>query len=513
MRLLLLPLLALVAVPQAGAQPRTERVLEAIRSEGMERSRLEAMAHALLDSIGPRLTGTPGQAAAHAWAAAVLGEMGAEARTEAYGSWTGWRRGTLHADLVAPRLRTLDARLLAYSAGTGGQTVTGGVVVLPEAADTAAFSAWLPGVAGRFVLVSPPPVSCRPVESWQRWARPETLRTFAARVAAGDSAWARRVAAAGVPPWRLPHLLAAAGAAGVLESDGAGGWGTERVHQSYTPLLPVVSVGCEDYGLLHRLAAGGGATLRVRADAEHTGPAPAANTLGMVRGAELPDEYVVLSAHLDSWDAASGATDNGAGVLAVLEAMRILREAYPRPRRTIVVALWGGEEQGLNGSRAFAEDHPAVVEGMQVLLNLDTGTGRVERISLQGFAGLGAPLGRWLGRVPAELAAELVVDDPGLPSAGSSDHSSFVCRGSPALWLLSTSWDYGTYTWHTTRDTHDKLVFADLRRNATLLAMLAYLASEEPERVPRTRRELPADPRTGRPGAWPRCGAAERGGA
>jgi carboxypeptidase Q len=217
--------------------------------------------------------------------------------------------------------------------------------------------------------------------------------------------------------------------------------------------------------------------VRLRADAERTGPAPAANTVGTVRGVELPDEYVVLSAHFDSWDAASGATDNGSGVLVMMEAMRILREVYPRPRRTIVVGLWGGEEQGLNGSRAFAEDHPEVVEGIQVLLNQDTGTGRIDRISLQGFVGMGAPLGRWLARVPRELAAGVQVDDPGMPSPGSSDHSSFVCRGAPSLWLLSTSWDYGTYTWHTSRDSYDKLVFADLRRNAVLLAMLAYLAS------------------------------------
>lgn len=502
--LVLLPLLA----PPGRAQ---ETVLERIRAEGTERSRLEPLAHALLDSVGPRLTGTPEQAAAHAWAAGVLRGWGAEARTEVYGAWTGWRRGTLHADLVEPRVRTLDARLLAYSAGTDGAFVTGEVIAIPELADTAAFRAWLPSVAGRFVLVSPPAPGCRPLESWQRWARPETLAAFAARVAAEDSAWARRLAATGLPPWALPHQFALAGAAGVLESEWTGGWGTERVHQAHTPLLPVLSVGCEDHGLLHRLAAGGGATIRVRADAEHTGPAPAANTIGVVRGAVLPEEYVVLSAHLDSWDAASGATDNGAGVLAMLEALRILREAYPRPRRTIVVALWGGEEQGINGSRAFAEDHPEIVEGMQLLLNQDTGTGRIERISLQGFAGPGAPLRRWLARIPRGVADGIEVDDPGMPSGGSSDHSSFVCRGAPALWLLSTSWDYGTYTWHTRRDTPDKLVFADLRRNATLLAMLAYLASEEPERVPRTRRDLPPDPRTGNPGVWPRCGAAERG--
>jgi carboxypeptidase Q len=104
----------------------------------------------------------------------------------------------------------------------------------------------------------------------------------------------------------------------------------------------------------------------------------------------------------------------------------------------------------------------------------------------------------------------VALDAPGYPSAGSSDHSSFVCRGAPAFWLLSKSWDYGTYTWHTTRDTYDKLVFDDLRRNATMLAMLAYLASEDPQRVPRTMRtDLPADAQ-GKPGRWPECQPATR---
>jgi carboxypeptidase Q len=491
-----------------GSLHAQDAVLERIWSEGMERSALERMAHSLLDSVGPRLTGTPEKAAGHGWAVQTLRGWGVEARNERYGSWTGWRRGTAHADLVWPRVRTLDARLVGYSRGTEG-TVTGEVVALPEVADTAAFRAWLTGVAGRFVLVSPPPPSCRPVESWHAWALPSTLADLARRAAQVDSSWARRMAATGVAPWALPRVLARAGAAGVIENEWTGGWGTETVHMTYVPDLPVLNVGCEDYGLLARLAEGGGATLRLRADAALTGEAPAMNTLGFVRGSELPEEYVFLSAHFDSWDAASGATDNGSGVLVMMEAMRILREVYPRPRRTLAIGLWGGEEQGLNGSRAFAEDHPEVVARLQVLLNQDTGTGRIDRISLQGFTEAGAPLRRWLARVPAELSGGIELDDPGMPSAGSSDHSSFVCRGVPALWLLSRSWDYGTYTWHTQRDTHDKLVFPELRRNAVLLAMLAYLASEDPERVPRTMRAIPG-PAPGVEGEWPRCGAALR---
>ena len=504
----------LLLIPQLAAQQRWttgDRVLRAIHDEGMRRSRLEPLAQALADSIGPRLTGSPGQFAAHQWAAAKLSAWGAEARNERYGTWIGWRRGTAHVDLVSPRGRTLEARLLAYSRGTPGP-VTAEVVLLPDAPDSAAFAAALPSLRGRFVLVEAGPVTCRPVENWQRWALPATLERLAREVAEADSAWARRVRPTGMEPWALAHALGEAGAAGVLTSAWSGGWGTDYVHMATTPAVPVLSVTCEDYALLHRLArAGQGPAIRVDARAEHTGAAPATNTVGVMRGRELPDEYVVLSAHLDSWDAASGATDNASGVVVVMEAMRILRRVHPAPRRTIVAGLWGGEEQGLNGSRAFAEDHPEVVAGLQALLNLDTGTGHIERISLQGFADAEPFWRRWLSRLPPELTEGIELDAPGLPSAGSSDHSSFVCAGAPAFWLLSRSWDYGTYTWHTTRDTYDKLVFPELRRNAVLLAMLAYLASEDPRRVPRAvRPDLAPDPAAGRPGRWPACQPAAR---
>lgn len=504
--------LLLIAVPAAAQQPwrTSDRVLRAIWEEGTRSSQLEPLAAALIDSIGPRLTGAPGQLAAHDWAAAQMNAWGAEARNERYGEWIGWRRGTAHVDLLEPRARTLEARLLAYSRGTPGP-VTGEVVVLPELADSAAVRAWLPSARGRYVLIDANPLTCRPLENWQQWAQPSTLERLARDVAQGDSAWARRLARIGMHPMQLAHMLGQAGAAGVLTNDWTGGWGTEYVHMAMTPAVPLLNVTCEDYGLLFRLAQRGqGPVLRVDAQAEYTGAAPAMNTVARVRGRRLPDEYVVLSAHFDSWDGASGATDNATGVLVMMEALRILRRVYPEPRRTLLVGLWSGEEQGLNGSRAFAEDHPEVVDGMQVLLNQDTGTGRIDRISFQGFTEAEPFFRRWLARVPPELGGGIELDAPGLPSAGSSDHSSFVCRGAPGFWLLSRSWDYGTYTWHTTRDTYDKVVFDEVRQNAILLAMLAYMASEEPERIPRTRRELPANPQTGQPGTWPACQPAER---
>jgi hypothetical protein len=507
---------AVLATPLATAAQESwtsnDPVLRAIWSEGMGRSRLVPMAQALMDSIGPRLAGSSGQLAAHEWAAAQFRGWGIEARNETYGSWRSWERGTAHVDLVQPRVRSLEARVLAWTNGTDGP-VTAEVVSIPELADTAAARRWLQSVRGKFVLASPEPVTCRPTENWQLWAQPQTLQRLARDVARADSAWNRRLQGLRILPRQagaLPIILGEVGVAGVLVSDWTGGWGTQRVHEAFEADAPVVDVTCEDFGLLHRLASRGqGPRLRVDATARFTGAGDAMNTVAVIPGRALPNEYVVLSAHFDSWDAGSGATDNGTGSLVMMEAARILRSVYPNPRRTIVVGLWGGEEQGLNGSRAFAEDHPEIVAGLQALLNQDTGTGRIDRISLQGFTEAAPFFRRWLARVPPMLADSIQLDDPGLPSAGSSDHSSFVCHGAPGFWLLSKSWDYGTYTWHTDRDTYDKIVFSDLRRNAVLLAMLAYQAAED-QRMPRTRRtEFPPNA-AGQPGRWPACGRPAR---
>ena len=135
-------------------------------------------------------------------------------------------------------------------------------------------------------------------------------------------------------------------------------------------------------------------------------------------GKALPTEYVVLSAHFDSWDIASGATDNGSGTVVMMEAMRILKAAYPNPKRTILATHWSGEEQGLNGSRAFAEDHPEVVNGLQVLFNQDSGTGRIVKISMEGFVGAGAFFRRWLARMPAEITRQISLTKPRIPRSG-----------------------------------------------------------------------------------------------
>jgi Zn-dependent M28 family amino/carboxypeptidase len=189
--------------------------------------------------------------------------------------------------------------------------------------------------------------------------------------------------------------------------------------------------------------------------------------------------------------------------------MRVLRNVYPNPKRTILIALWSGEEQGLNGSRAFTEDHPEIVDSLQVLFNQDNGTGRIINMSSQGLIDAAGSLARWLAQVPSEVGNFVELEVPGNPGGGGSDYASFMCHGAPGINLSALNWDYSGHTWHSNRDTYDKLVFDDLRNNVVLVASLAYLASEDDEFTSRRRREVIAG-RGGGPGRWPTCTPAER---
>ena len=220
----------------------------------------------------------------------------------------------------------------------------------------------------------------------------------------------------------------------------------------------------------------------------------------------------MLSAHFDSWDGAGGATDNATGTLVMMEAMRILKKFYPNPKRTILVGHWGSEEQGLNGSRAFVEDHPEIVQNLQALFNQDNGTGRVVDLSGQGFLHSYEYLGRWLSAVPNNIKSHIATSFPGSPGGGGSDFASFVAAGAPAFSLSSNSWSYGTYTWHTNRDTYDKIVWDDVRNNVILTAVLVYMACEDPQKTSREKSVLGISPRTGRPSSWPAQRKATRKG-
>jgi hypothetical protein len=387
--------------------------------------------------------------------------------------------------------------------------VEGEAVVIPAGLDTAAANRWVSGTRGRFILVSPPEIMCRAPQELERYARPATVESINAQRLEVRREYAARLGVFG-NQGQLARRLQDAGAAAVVTTNWSGGWGVNKIFSSPTDRIPGIDLSCEHYGMVWRLANNNqGPRLRLTADAEARPEQPMFNVIAELRGRELPNEYIILSAHLDSWHGANGATDNGTGTVMMLEAMRILKQAYPNPRRTILVGHWGGEEQGLRGSSGFREMHPDIVEGIQVLFNQDNGTWRAELIEGQGFLRAGANLARWLSYVPTEISSNLKLDVPGNQDNAGSDHTAFICRGVPAFRLQSNYTEYRQYTWHTNRDTYDKVVIDDLKNNATLAAMLAYRASEDPERVPRDRAILPPG-RGGQPRNWPSCPPSAR---
>jgi len=582
--------------------PSGDPVIKRIWSVGMDSSRTTQLAQVLFDSIGPRLTGSPGIKSASDWVISQYKSWGIDARREQYGTWRGWRRGYSHIDLMKPRVRSLEGMMLAWSPGTKGVPVTAPVIILPRFKDSTEFVKWLPQARGKIVLLSPALPTCRPAEDWARWGTAETAaredstvtrilndwavmgdtitnadgqKAFRAdssklyrgtgySLALGTGTLGLRLEKAGVagmitsrtkitfpstnPPLNPPSAAGGRGGGGgggrgaggggrgagggpmnargggpasSLPQNGgqgggrgglSGGWGTIEVFETYNKVAPAVTLVCEDYSLLYRLAENHeGPSVRLDLDASPLGEVPAFNTIGVIKGTEKPDEYVMLSAHFDSWDGSSGATDNGTGTLMAMEAMRILKKVYPNPKRTIMVGHWASEEQGLNGSTAFTEDHPEVMKGLQGLFNQDNGTGRVQSLSAGGLSDIGVHLKRWYDALPSfytdSMSPNVVswsFNDvaPGRP--GGTDGAVFGCKATPSFGMGAVSWNYNTYTWHTNRDTYDKVSFDDLKHNAVLAAMLVYEASEDPTFIDRTRS----------PGNWPEdpnfCGKAPR---
>jgi hypothetical protein len=479
-------------------------IADRIVMEATENSQLEELAYELMDVIGPRLVGTPQMKKAHDWAVATYTKWGIEARNEQWGTWRGWERGITHIDLVAPRITTLSGRQLAWNPGTSNEGVTAGLITMPEVVDSESFKKWLPSVKGKFVMVSMNQPTGRPDENWEEFATKESFEKMKKERQAQEDAWWQTISKTGYNTRNINEAFEKAGAAGIVQSRWSNGFGANKIFSANTEKIPVVDLSLEDYGMLYRMVRHGeNPQIRVVALSKELGRVPAFNTIATIPGTELPEEYVVLSAHFDSWDGATGATDNGTGTITMLEAARILKKVYPNPRRTIVIGHWGSEEQGLNGSRAFVEDHPEVVEGLQALFNQDNGTGRVVQLSGQGFLHAYDYLGSWLEAVPENVKQHIETTFPGAPGQGGSDYASFLAVGAPAFSLSSLSWDYWDYTWHTNLDTYDKIVFDDVRNNVILTAILAYMASEDAEKTPREKAVLPIDPRSGEKRTWP----------
>jgi carboxypeptidase Q len=276
-------------------------VIKRMWQVGIEQSQVERTAQVLIDSIGPRLSGTPGFAHAVTWLENTYMKLGIPARREQYGTWRGWQQGVVHMQLTAPRVQNLEVELLAWSPGTPkGNAVEGEAVVIPALADSAAGTQWLKSVKGKFVLISAPELMCRAPQELERFARPSTItkltaqRAFARKLAADRlNALAPAGTVAGERQNAVVRRLELAGVIGIGTTNWSGGWGVNKIFGAVSERVPSLDLSCEDYGLVHRLASNQqGPRIRFAVEAQAT-PAevPMFNVVAQITGSELPNEY------------------------------------------------------------------------------------------------------------------------------------------------------------------------------------------------------------------------------
>lgn len=478
-----------VAAPYVRNTPPTDPILQQMWTEGMEKSQVARMGQILSDSIGPRLVNSDRFNMAQDWVIKQYASWGIQAKREPYGTWNSWKRGISHVDLIEPRVRSLNGMMLAWSPGTGGKPVEAEVVLLPAATSAESFAQLAPSLKGKVILTSAPNPSCRPATQWLQFGQPGAGARIDSVRQAWSRAWSSRARYAG----NLNTMARDVGAVAVISTSWSGYPGIEKIFGSWHQTVPTFNLDCEDYNLVYRLAENNQhPKVRLTAEAEFLGEKPVSNVIATIRGSEKPDEYIVLSAHFDSWDGSSGTTDNGTGTLTMMEAVRILKQVYPNPKRTIVVGHWGGEEQGLNGSHAWVEDNPAIVAGVRAGFNQDNGTGRIVDLSPGPFQAAPEMFQRWLYAVPSDLSRWVKIGSVSAAATGGTDHASFQCAGAPVFGAGALGWDYSGTTWHTNRDTWDKAVMEDLQNNATLVAMLTYLADQDPSTSSMAGTALPA---------------------
>jgi carboxypeptidase Q len=450
--------------------------------QAMDRSQVMENLQHLSDVIGPRLSGSPAMRRANEWTAERFRAYGLTAALEPYSFGVTWERGSAELRLMTPFSRAITAHSWAWTAGTGGKTLNG-PVVLTDLSTPDSLAVYRDKVKGAWVLTRAPFPLRNPDGPPLTAADSAELQAeikFRASPFADTSAAA--VLARRQYQVDLPYILKAAGALGTL-IDGAKEHGLMTMSGSPTRVSPLPSlvVSHEDYALLARLI-GSGVTPRVKGRVENRiGRAPVQqwNTVAELKGSERPGEVVILGAHLDSWDLGTGVTDNGTGSMVVLDAARALAQSGLKPKRSIRFILFSGEEQGLLGSRAYAEAHAGMADSIQAVLVLDNGTGAIAGQALQGRKDLEG-LWRQLLAPVAALDADSVRD----ANKSGTDHLSFLPYGVPGFNFDQLSRGYD-HTHHSQTDTYDKAVPGDLKQAAAVMAVTAYELANLPELLPR----------------------------
>ena len=484
-------LLAILAAAPAAAQTASQTAVDTagagvLIDQAMNHSEVMQNLEYLADMIGPRLTGSPAMKRANDWTAERFKAYGLGATLEPWQYGVTWERGPATFRITEPFQRNLVGHSWAWTAGTGGKTLSG-PVVLVDVSTPESLAANLPKVKGAWLLFRPAATIWNPdgptmtaADSAAQRAEQER-RVAAFRAASADTSEAARKARQQFNTDR-PYLLKQAGALGVL-TDGSKEHGLLTMSGSANNVspLPNIVIAHEDYALFDRLIKRG-ATPRLEGRVENTiGTKPVTqwNTIGEIRGSELPGQVVILGAHLDSWDLGTGVTDNGTGSMVVLEAARAIAQSGIKPRRTIRFILFSGEEQGLLGSRAYAAAHAAEADSIQAVLVLDNGTGMIKGQALQGRKE-DEQLWKDMLVPVASLGAATVRD----ANKGGTDHLSFIPYGVPG-WNFDQETRGYNHTHHSQVDTYDHAVGSDLMQASAVMAVTALELANLPELLPR----------------------------
>jgi carboxypeptidase Q len=475
-------MLLAVTAPLAAQSTVDTTGVRAILDQALHRSEVMQNLEYLADNIGPRLSSSPAMRRANEWTASRFEAYGLKTLLEPYAFGVPWERGSASLRLTAPFTREVTAHSWAWTEGTNGKTLAGSVV-LTDLSTPESLAVYKDKVRGAWVLPRAPFPTWNPDGPAMT---PEDSTRLQEQIKFRNSPFADTTAPAVAARRQfqidLPYILRSAGALGTL-FDGSKEYGLMTMSGSPTRVspLPNLVISHEDYALLARLI-GKGVTPRLEGRVESRlgrSPVQQWNTVAEIRGSEKPGQLVILGAHLDSWDLGTGTTDNGTGSMVVLEAARAITRSGLKPKRTIRFILFSGEEQGLLGSRAYAEAHAAEADSIQSVLVLDNGTGAVTGQALQGRTEL-AGLWRQLLAPLASLDADSVRD----ASKSGTDHLSFLPYGVPGFNFDQMSRGYN-HTHHSQTDTYDNAVEGDLKQAAAVMAVTAWELANLPELLPR----------------------------
>jgi carboxypeptidase Q len=507
-------------------EPVDVAAIERIRDEGFNRSQVMETAFWLTDRFGPRLNGSPEHEEAGDWVVERLRSWGLQnVRKERFRSGRGWSLVNFHATMLEPRVMPIIGMPRAWTVGTEG--VVRAELVRPLITSEADAAAYRGRLRGRIVLTQPvrqvrmleygDGFVARYEDQDGRWRR-EAMTPQPAQPAP-SAAPARPAVAPAQPAFDLMRFYREEGVVALLDYGAAtdmaqGGsnlsWRHQRpdggtlfvqagasAYDDPANGLPRVTVAVEHYNRMLRLVERGipvrvELNVDVRFRQESADSPNGFNVIGEIPGTDKADEIVLIGAHLDSWHGATGATDNASGVSAMMEVVRILTATGLKPRRTIRIALWGNEESGLLGSRAYAAAHlgtPADpkpgLKATTAYFNLDNGTGPIRGVWMQGNQHVAPIFETW-----AKALGDLQVDLLSPRGVSSTDHVPFDELGVPAFQFVQERYEYTSRTHHSTMDFYDRLQPGDLTRTAVVATVFAWHAAT---------RELPLPRRNGQP--------------